>query len=201
MNKKEILKEIFDIEDVYSKLVEYNKRCKYVDYDNLLNTLSKETYVLRDDLNLSDATVSRLMSCIFPDRPKTRTKPCTFLLEKYGYKYCAYCKEVKTVEEFNLNKAKSDGMNGYCKVCHNATNATTQAGRTSLYRASKINRTPEWSDSVKLKEIYKNCPGGMHVDHIIPLNGELVSGLHVPENLQYLSASENTSKYNKYTIE
>ena len=92
-------------------------------------------------------------------------------------------------------------LNAYCKICHNATNATTQAGRTSSYRASKINRTPEWSDNVKLKEIYKNCPSGMHVDHIIPLNGELVSGLHVPENLQYLTPEENTSKYNKYTIE
>lgn len=200
MNKKEILKEVFEIDGIFLRLSQYNLKCKYISPDNLLDTLSMEEYVLRDELGVSDTTVSRLLSSIMPDKPKTRIKPCVFLLEKYGYKYCVKCKEVKLLEEFNKNKSQRTGLNTYCKFCHNATNAVTQAGRTSAYRASKINRTPEWSDKGKLKEVYKNCPIGMHVDHIIPLNGELVSGLHVPENLQYLTPEENTTKYNKYTI-
>lgn len=49
----------------------------------------------------------------------------------------------------------------------------------------------------EIKEIYKNRPIDMEVDHIIPLNGENVSGLHVPWNLQYLIPEENNRKSNK----
>jgi len=64
-------------------------------------------------------------------------------------------------------------------------------------RAKQLNATPPWVDMEEIRKIYINCPPGYHVDHIIPLNHPLMSGLHVPWNLQYLTALENIRKNNK----
>ena len=60
---------------------------------------------------------------------------------------------------------------------------------------------PLWADRSKIKEFYKNCPKGMVIDHIIPLQGKLVSGLHVHTNLQYLTQKENSVKLNKFSFD
>ena len=58
--------------------------------------------------------------------------------------------------------------------------------------------TPSWADLNKIREFYENCPDGYEVDHIIPLRGKNISGLHVIENLQYLTKKENRAKSNKF---
>lgn len=63
-------------------------------------------------------------------------------------------------------------------------------------RANKLKATPAWANLDKIKELYLNCPEGYHVDHIIPLKGKEVCGLHVESNLQYLPAIENIKKKN-----
>ena len=65
-------------------------------------------------------------------------------------------------------------------------------------RAMRLQRLPNWANKDAIKEFYLKCPEGYHVDHIIPLRGKEVSGLHVLENLQYLPAIENLVKSNKF---
>lgn len=76
---------------------------------------------------------------------------------------------------------------------HRAERTATQNKRRALY----LRAMPSWADLVAIKEFYKNCPKGYHVDHIVPLNHPLVCGLHVLANLQYLPAQENLKKHNK----
>jgi len=59
--------------------------------------------------------------------------------------------------------------------------------------------TPPWADLDAIRDFYYNCPTGFHVDHIIPINGKLVSGLHTINNLQYLPADINLRKSNKFS--
>jgi hypothetical protein len=78
----------------------------------------------------------------------------------------------------------------------------------SRYRAKKKSAQPAWLTTNHLNQIklFYDCSAycsslgqvKFHVDHIIPLQGELVSGLHVPWNLQVLSESENTAKSNHF---
>ena len=64
-------------------------------------------------------------------------------------------------------------------------------------KAIQLRAIPKFANLDKIRKIYKNCPKGYHVDHIIPLNNPIVCGLHVEWNLQYLSAKDNCSKGNK----
>ena len=58
--------------------------------------------------------------------------------------------------------------------------------------------TPCWSNEEAKKDFYINRPKGMVVDHIIPLKSDLVCGLHIVENLQYLTPKQNGKKYNHF---
>lgn len=57
--------------------------------------------------------------------------------------------------------------------------------------------TPSWVCRSTLDRVYRSTPEGYEVDHVVPLNGKTVCGLHVPWNLQYLPRSVNRAKGNK----
>ena len=78
------------------------------------------------------------------------------------------------------------------------------------YTLSKIQRTPAWADLKAIEDVYIDCEelnlaaktAGCTeifvVDHIIPLRGKLVSGLHIETNLQIITAAQNAEKSNKF---
>lgn len=73
-------------------------------------------------------------------------------------------------------------------------------------RAGLDRATPKWADRAAIKAIYDEAAsltkktGTRHeVDHIVPLNGEFVSGLHVHWNLRAIPHYENRAKSNKFT--
>ena len=77
--------------------------------------------------------------------------------------------------------------------------------RNAKRRATKLNATPAWADLAKIQKMYYACQQiseatGIlhHVDHIVPLQGKSVCGLHVEYNLRIIPATENLSKANKF---
>ena len=74
--------------------------------------------------------------------------------------------------------------------------------KVAKYKAAKLQRIPVWITKDELNMIrffYIKCPEGSDVDHIVPLQGRNVSGLHVLSNLQYLTKEENGRKANKFS--
>jgi len=87
------------------------------------------------------------------------------------------------------------------------TNSAKCNANLAKRRAAKLKATPNWLTKDQLKEIEqfyidaKECQwlseDKLEVDHIVPLQGENVCGLHVPWNLRVIPASKNRSKKNK----
>ena len=87
-------------------------------------------------------------------------------------------------------------------------NAAKVAALAMKRYTAKLLRQPKWADLHKIEAFYIEAAKlteltgiRYEVDHIIPLQGLRVSGLHVHNNLQILSKSENSSKGNKFDME
>lgn len=84
-------------------------------------------------------------------------------------------------------------------------NPSKHRHNTARRRAALIQRTPAWADLPKIAEFYREAvrltlETGVphHVDHIIPLQGKNVCGLHVHTNLRVIPAKQNIAKGNRF---
>ncbi len=113
------------------------------------------------------------------------------------------------LSEIALNRYKKTQRK--VKKIYAKNNPDKTIAKSNKRRAKKLQRIPRWIKDVFVKEIAeyyamakeleKIFPWKQHVDHIIPLQGKNVSGLHVPWNLQILSKKANLEKGNKYVDE
>lgn len=76
--------------------------------------------------------------------------------------------------------------------------ANLGASREAVRAARAGPACPSWSDRDACRAVYAACPPGWDVDHVIPLNGVTVCGLHVPWNLRCIPADVNRSKHNYF---
>ena len=134
-----------------------------------------------------------------------RSNNAEHILE-YAEKYREENRDVlaeKAREYYHANKDKCNlRLNEYRK-----NNPEKFTALNAKRRAIKLKATPEWLTKEHLEEIeelflcariFKLYTGQeYHVDHIVPLQGKNVCGLHVPWNLQVIPAKENLSKSNK----
>jgi hypothetical protein len=102
------------------------------------------------------------------------------------------------------NKDKQSDYNKRWREANPEKHVAKEARR----RAAKLDRTPQWltkdhhwmiEECYSLSRLRSSITGVTHhVDHIVPLRGKKVSGLHVPWNLQVIPATDNCSKGNKH---
>ena len=112
---------------------------------------------------------------------RTKNGSCQLCYNEYHIKYNKEHKEEITVKH-NEYIAKHPEMVRVIRIKH---------------ETSRNLRIVAWTDWDKIKEFYLTQPGGMTEDHIIPLQGNEITGLHVSWNLQWLTPTKNSSKHNK----
>lgn len=116
-----------------------------------------------------------------------------------------YKEKSRIRREKNLEKSRKIVNKSYKKIY--TQRRTQERARINANIAAKRAATPFWLTAIhkaQIREYYeiakaREMQTGIkyHVDHIIPINGIGVCGLHVPWNLQILSASENCAKKNR----
>ena len=135
--------------------------------------------------------------------------------------HCKICHKKRKRQHYEENKEvyldndrvwsthNRDKRRKISKTYRDTRNPTINAGN-ARYRAKKLKATPPWLTEQHhdlIREVYSHARDcemvsgeKYHVDHIIPLQGKYICGLHVPWNLQVLPADINLRKSGKLNV-
>ena len=146
------------------------------------------------------------------ENPKSRADVCRDSNAKHKARVQAYRKEYEKANKDRIAAVRAARLieRREVKRLWRKNNLGLVLADAANRRAAKLKRTPAWLtdfDQIKIKCLYqlmamRNRESGYawHVDHIIPLQGEFVSGLHVPDNLRVIPAIDNMRKSNQYEV-
>lgn len=205
------------VDEVLNALYLYDKKaCEHLGLST--QTFRKFLKVLFPDIDLNTMKNRTWSSWLLTFTNNKNCSKCKKLISRDSFSKdkstsdglkneCKHCVHKRTnTEEYKL-QAKYKNKNRYqldldnnrkIRREHYYNNKDMYVAASAKRRAALINAIPPWADLEKIKEIYKNCPEGYQVDHIYPLQNPTICGLHVENNLQYLTEAENKSKSNKY---
>jgi hypothetical protein len=171
-----------------------SSRCKPCDYEYSKKYWKESSRIYREKNREKIRANSRTIYLANPEKANEATKKSR---TKHYDRYITYSRNYELEnKEARLLKSRMYAKNNPHKV----------AAISSKRRTKQKNATPIWSNIEMTKRIYKlrdrlNTLAGhikYHVDHVIPLNAKLASGLHVPNNLKIELASVNMSKRNTF---
>jgi hypothetical protein len=116
-------------------------------------------------------------------------------------------KEVRNEQSRSYYHTNKEACKDLLKEWHKR-NPGVRNSYTAKRKAAKLKATPDWLTKEEREQIRcyyslsamrnRNDDKAWHVDHIVPLRGKQVCGLHVPWNLRVIPAIENIKKGNKF---
>lgn len=164
-------------------------------------TLPESAYYKRNTGRLSHAckTCTRAKSATY--RAHNPEKAAQAVRAARLKKLEEYTRKARVLAQRRVATGKQAQASAAFVQRHPERHAATQARR----RARKLLATPSWADAAAIAAIYAEArarsaaTGVQHdVDHVLPLRGKYVSGLHVHNNLQIITAVENKQKGNQH---
>lgn len=155
--------------------------------------------------NKTSKTVNNKRVCLKCGKKKALKDFSKHASAKSGYRStCRKCRSIESKQWYKENTArKAETSKNYYEA-----NKVEALARSAKRRAKLKNAIPSWysiEDDIeflslkeKCRELYEQTGILYEVDHIVPLQSDIVCGFHCKENWQILTRAQNRSKSNKH---
>lgn len=170
--------------------------------------LALEDFAQKNDAR--DGRQSRCKRCVnecnrekYADDPEVKTKKDLRRVRReleadWGQRRA---KELSSKREYMAQRMKTEAEKTYRATAKAARSPAQKLCEMVFYRLRRSGHCPHWvkpKSFLPFYELAKSLGPEWSVDHVIPLRGVIVSGLHVPSNLQVIKGVANSRKHNHF---